>query len=312
MVVISVDTISSLRKLEALYEVLPANAPRRQRVKFAIRLNTNYILNPQVETFGANPSRFGTVPTASNIRLFLERGVVPFAGFHSHHGSESNSKKDYVAVAKYIAALVKELELDPSQLWLNMGGGLHGILKDSTALKVNDADGLVQSISSLVHGLKDALPHGVSLVLEPGRLLSVNAGFGCTKVKAAKHDWWNTDSGRKKCEACVFHLYTLDMSQFLHLTWDMPFLPPPSNQTEPRVTAVLRGATSGEKDKFGAHETRVRHVGDTIVLAGLSGYSYALNNDFNGVPRVLIEFFSKHGKVLEVPRWTHKENNTKY
>jgi len=300
--VLSVDTISSLQKLEALYQDLPPMDPRRARVKFAIRLNSNHVLGHAI------PSRFGVPPNVERLRTFLDRDVVPFAGFHSHHGSESNSPQAYFNIARRMASLVKALHLDPAKLWLNMGGGMHGIVPDSKSFQVNDVDTLMHSVSGLVAGIKAELPAGVKLFLEPGRWLSLGSGFGCAKVMTARHDWWADEHDRP------WHTYTLDMSSFLQTPWEHPYLPPPADPEEPMHRAVFQGPSCYENDRFGtSHQSRVRREGDAVVLAGLSGYSYALNNDFNGIPRAPVEFFAADGKVIDTEApWVHKQKDAKY
>merc|ERR1712100_52152 len=71
--IFSLDHEQSLRKLEDLHSKL---TPELQgRVKYAIRLNTNYILDEDVRTGKTSPSRFGAIPTAEALRPLMKSTV---------------------------------------------------------------------------------------------------------------------------------------------------------------------------------------------------------------------------------------------
>jgi diaminopimelate decarboxylase len=107
--VFTVQAQGDVQKLQGL--VAGIGAAPVGSVKFAIRLNSNLLLNP-----ASPPSRFGLPPDAAALLSLIESAPIPFVGFHVHHGSESNSISDYVHMAHRVAALLKRMGLYESQV----------------------------------------------------------------------------------------------------------------------------------------------------------------------------------------------------
>jgi diaminopimelate decarboxylase len=104
--VFTVQAHGDVEKLQTLVAASPTSS-----IKFAIRLNSNLLLNPS-----SPPSRFGLPPDAAALSALIKDTPIPFAGFHVHHGSESNSISDYVHMAHRLAALMKQMHLYESQV----------------------------------------------------------------------------------------------------------------------------------------------------------------------------------------------------
>jgi diaminopimelate decarboxylase len=123
-------------------------------------------------------------------------------------------------------------------------------------------------------------------------------------------------------------MYTLDASQFLHSIWDSGFalLPDePQSKAQQTYPSIVYGASCYEGDKFllsprssddellvdsSGMSAQVKiqlqssvmlpilEVGGLLVVGGLSGYAYGLNNAFNGINKAhvtVLEGSPQHG-----------------
>jgi len=298
--VLTLDHVQSLRKFEALHATLPEEW--RSQVKYAIRINSEFVLNEVLrERMGdLLPSRFGAIPTVASLRPLLNT-TAPFAGFHCHHGSENNNPAIYQRTAEHIAMLCTALGLDVSTLWLNLGGGLHGLTTnaepgDRDAVRTHDGrlpflEGdlakLEGDVDEMVATARRVLPKS-RLFFEPGRWSSLGTGFACGKVMQAQHDWFEMPLSHGVTRP--MHTYTLDYSWFLAGIWDLPVAPPTANQSEQFPTYYF-GPSCFENDRIGPIQASRRlEEGTILAFGGLSGYAAALRNDFNGIPRAVVEF----------------------
>ena len=158
--VFSVDSPDALEKMSRFGGTLMrgapvhalSRAPNCSAPAFALRLDTHMLLGARRtdDQSEANetrmpPSRFGLAPYASALMPLLRQAAhagLQFAGFHLHHGGESNTPPLYARAVRRVLRLGARLGLDmgisgrvalDKNLWLrvrqplllNIGGGQH-------------------------------------------------------------------------------------------------------------------------------------------------------------------------------------------
>ena len=185
-------------------------------------------------------SRFG-VDTREEVAALYAAAAGRPVGLHVHHGPiAATSSERFLASARSAFALA---DFEPA--FVNLGGAWHAVSDLPRALRE----------------LRAVLPG--ELVIEPGRVLTIGAGFACGRITGAR--------GR---------LRVTDLSRICHLRWSPVEL----------VTAhpgrgeslVFVGPTCFEEDVLGEWVTDPADV--RIVLRHVTGYAVAWNTGFGGVP----------------------------
>jgi diaminopimelate decarboxylase len=210
-------------------------------------------------------SRFGVDPV--ELAAVSAAGAGRVRALHVHGGPLATAPSTVVARARRAceAAAAAGLELEQ----LDLGGSLHGFALD------RPTSGQA-TLGEVLAAARAAVPAGVRLVFEPGRLWSEGAGFACGQVLAAR-----TLGGRAA--------RVLDLSRLCHLRWSTPRLVAPPPRPGASVDVTLLGATCCEDDLVGDVRIPPEHlasldVGARVVLAGVGGYAAGWNRGFAGVP----------------------------
>jgi diaminopimelate decarboxylase len=234
--------------------------------RLAVRLAASHLVPGDdaiggiVEDGGRRSSRFGVRagPGARDaIAAIVAAGGGRVRGLHVHHGGVAPASPDrLVRCARAAVALAAEAGLPLA--WLDLGGGLHLL-----------ADRLDETFAAV----RAAVPAGVELVVEPGRLLSTGAGFAAGRVRAAREL-----PGRS--------VRVVDLSRACHLRWQqvVPVAAPAPTGAARRV--LFAGPTCYEEDVVGEWKLEPSDfpVGAALVVAGVTGYALAWNTGFGGVP----------------------------
>lgn len=199
-------------------------------------------------------------------------------GLHFHTLCEQNSdalETTLAAVEEKFGAILHNMK------WLNMGGG-HHITRDDY-----DRERLV----SLVQRVREK--YGVTVYLEPGEAVALNAGFLVTEVVDFVENGGVTNA-------------VLDASAACHMpdVIEMPYRPPVLNSGEAGEKAHtyrLTGPTCLAGDVIGDYSFDARlKRGDRIVFGDMAIYSMVKNNTFNGMP--LPSIYAVDDGVLTVVR----------
>jgi diaminopimelate decarboxylase len=156
----------------------------------------------------------------------------------------------------------------------------------------------------------------------PSVQFSYGSGFLCSKVQhRIQH---HVGDAR-----VPLRMYTLDASQFLHSIWDSGFalLDEDPQSEQQKYPSLVYGASCYEGDKFlltprsSGDELLVDSsgmseqvqtllqasvmmpsldVGGLLVVGGLSGYAYGLNNAFNGINQAHVMLLGADVSVQEL------------
>jgi cysteine synthase A len=244
------------------------------RVEIVYRLSSDGLL-PATGDQGAM-SRFG-IRAAEFEAAHVDAAGERFAGFHVHSGmSAQNDLATIERLGGGIAALCDRIRISPRIV--DLGGGLWNATPEG--------------VGDVLRRIRTRFPCSTTLVLEPGRLISRDAGFACGRVRAAR-------SERER------EIRILGLSRACHLKWTSPLLlnalgarvgneTPVEKSAGPRIEIV--GPTCFEDDRFcetiipaeGAQE--VLPVGALVVFGSITGYAAEWNASFNGIPPAEVKF----------------------
>lgn len=226
-------------------------------------------------------SRFGF--TLEEVGQVLQQPAVkatPPSGFHVHHGSEENQVSTFTAMIQGLKLLADTQVVEPA--FINLGGGWDELTREE--------------ISDVLTRARQAFPSPCSILMEPGRWYSKNAGFAaCTVVNQMQSgDTIN---------------YTVNLSRECHLRWSRVKLVCPIEASPKKVQAVqFFGPSCYEGDLLGRfmvpyqndflHESGLA-PGSQVIFSNVSTYSAAWNTSFNGIPRADVSWWRQPQAVTD-------------
>ena len=237
-------------------------------------------VNPECSTQGhaiydpCSPgSRLGV--TRENFRPDLLEGI---SGLHFHTLCEQDSD----ALEATLDAVERQFgEFLPGMQWINFGGG-HHITRPGYGL---------DRLCACIERMREK--YGLTVYLEPGEAVALNAGFLVTEVQDILHNGTG--------------IAILDASAACHMpdVIEMPYRPPllgAGEAGEKPHTYRLGGPTCLAGDVIGDYSfDQPLAVGDRLVFGDMAIYSMVKNNTFNGMclPAIAVR---RQGGRLEVIR----------
>ena len=244
-------------------------------------------VNPECSTQGdhaiydpcAPGSRLGV--TRANFRPDQLRGVE---GLHFHTLCEQNADD---LITTFRAFEEKFGEFLPQMKWLNLGGGHHITREDY------DVDALKKLI------LEIRQKYGVTVYLEPGEAIALNAGWLDTTVMDI------VENGIKTL--------ILDTSAACHMpdVLEMPYRPPlldSGEWGEKPYEYRLSSRTCLAGDIIGDYSfDREIRIGDRLTFGDMAIYSMVKNNTFNGMPLPEIGIMHANGEYETVKRFGYED-----
>jgi diaminopimelate decarboxylase len=168
---INVESEAELGRVEMIAKELGAKC----RISIRVNPNIDPKTHPYIST-GLHDNKFG-VDLDSAKRMYIKANNSDFldpVGIHFHIGSQLTELEPIYEAAVIVADLVRSLWSIKIELkFFDIGGGLGVVYKDETTIKPYD---YAQAILSALKGLD------LTIVCEPGRFLTANAGYFLTKV----------------------------------------------------------------------------------------------------------------------------------
>ena len=228
-------------------------------------------------------SRLGV--TRAQFRPALLQGME---GLHFHTLCEQNSD----ALARTLAAVEEQFgEWLPRMQWVNFGGG-HHITKPGY-----DVDTLVRLVKEF------SQKYGVTVYLEPGEAVALNAGYLVTSVADIVQNGMN--------------IAVLDASAACHMpdVLETPYRPPllgGAHPGEKPFTFRLAGPTCLAGDVMGdyAFDRPLAH-GDRLIFEDMAIYTMVKNNTFNGTPLPAIALREENGRVRTIKTFGYEDFKTR-
>ena len=227
-------------------------------------------INPQISTQPAEHAIYDPCAPGSRLGVTLEEFRKASAetiglldGLHFHTLCEQNSDD----LETTLNAFEKQFrEWLPQMKWVNFGGGHHITREDY------DIPRLERCINRMKEG------YGLTVYLEPGEAIALNAGYLHTKVLEVQHHEGAMD------------IAILDTSAACHMpdVLEMPYRPPLRDSGQPGEKAYtyrLGGPTCLSGDIIGEYsfDTPLKE-GQTLIFEDMAIYSMVKNNTFNGMP----------------------------
>lgn len=167
------ESESELEALNEVAESLEATAPVTIRINPDIDAHTNAKI-----TTGTSEVKFGIPWTRARdaYKLAASLPALKIVGVDVHIGSQITSLQPFEDAFERIAGLIGELRADGHEITrADFGGGL-GVLYDPAEPSPPDPFAYAKMIAHVAGRL------GVSLILEPGRLIAANAGILVSRV----------------------------------------------------------------------------------------------------------------------------------
>ena len=216
---------------------------------------------------------------------FASQNLTGIDGLHFHCLCEQNAD----ALATTLQAVEENFaELLPGMKWLNLGGGHHISREDyNTAL-------LLECINRLQS------KYGLTVYLEPGEAIALNAGFlVCTVI-----DIINTEA---------LPVLVLDCSAACHMpdVLEMPYRPPlpgSGRVGEKPHSYRLAGPTCLAGDIIGDYSfDRPISRGNRLVFGDMAIYSMVKNNTFNGINLPAIALYKRNKQLAIVKTFDYED-----
>lgn len=264
-------SVESASELELIGEVASA---RKQRARAVLRTNPDVDprTHPYIST-GLRRHKFGI--SIGDVRACVARtartGWVDVVGIGCHIGSQITDLAPFREALTGVVGLASELIRDGVKLeYLNVGGGL-GIPYDAETPPTPDvyARTIIEAIKS-VRGL------GMTVVLEPGRVIVGNAGVLLCRVVRLK------DQGDKH-----FVIVDAGMNDLLRPALYKSFhsLKPVRVREGTEVVDVVGPVC--ESADFIAQERELPRLepGDLLAVMSAGAYSFSLASNYNSRPR---------------------------
>lgn len=175
----------------------------------------------------------------------------------------------------------------PDMKWINFGGGHH----------ITRADYCISRLERCIRRMQKK--YGLTVYLEPGEAVALNAGFLITTVLETIHN--------------EIDIALLDTSAACHMpdVLEMPYRPPLQSSGLPGEKAYtyrLGGPTCLAGDIIGDYSfDKPLQEGDRLVFEDMAIYSMVKNNTFNGMPLPAIALRQKDGECRIIKQFCYED-----
>ena len=227
-------------------------------------------INPQISTQPAEHAIYDPCAPGSRLGVTLAEFrqapanvVALLDGLHFHTLCEQNSDDLETTLNGFEEQFREWL---PKMKWVNFGGGHHITRADY------DIPRLERCIERMSKG------YGLTVYLEPGEAIALNAGYLHTQVLEVQH------------HAGAMDIAIVDTSAACHMpdVIEMPYRPPLRDSGQPGEKAYtyrLGGPTCLSGDIIGEYSFDAPlKEGQTLIFEDMAIYSMVKNNTFNGMP----------------------------
>ena len=227
-------------------------------------------INPQISTQPSEHAIYDPCAPGSRLGVTLDEFrkapadlIALLDGLHFHTLCEQNSDDLETTLNGFEQQFREWL---PQMKWVNFGGGHHITRADY------DIPRLERCIERMSKG------YGLTVYLEPGEAIALNAGYLHTQVLEVQH------------HAGAMDIAILDTSAACHMpdVIEMPYRPPLRDSGQPGEKAYtyrLGGPTCLSGDIIGEYSfDEPLKEGQTLIFEDMAIYSMVKNNTFNGMP----------------------------
>jgi len=154
---------------------------REARISIRVNPNVDPQTHPYIST-GLHENKFGVEIDMAK-RMYIHAKNSPWldpVGIHFHIGSQLTELSPIREAAGIVADLVRSLAAIGVEIrFFDVGGGLGVVYRDETPI---DVEAYAEAVTSAIRGMD------LTIVCEPGRYLTANAGWLLTRVLYEKHN----------------------------------------------------------------------------------------------------------------------------
>jgi len=259
---INVESDAELQRVEAIAKELGRQA------RISIRVNPN--IDPQTHPYistGLHDNKFG-VDLSTAKRMYIQANNsanLDPVGIHFHIGSQLTQLQPIREAAEIVADLIRSLQaIDIELKFFDVGGGLGIKYDDEVTIEPYD---YAQAILGTLTGLD------VTILCEPGRFLTANAGYFVTKVLYEKQN------GEKKFVVVDGAMNDLLRPSLYNAYHEIEALVDSKEQTK-EVDIVGPVCESGD---FFAKNYPLPPLngGDLLVIKSAGAYGFGMGSNYN-------------------------------
>lgn len=252
------DIIFNLDNIKYLDDLIK-NTKNSKKITLGMRLShTDLNIDLNKYPYGNGPSRFGE--SLNKLAEFYKK-VNKAISVHLHNGSEENTAEFYIMAGKSILDTCRKNNIELK--YINFGGGLHNLSN--------------LEIENMVSDLRSFIPNNITILFEPGNILSKDCGFGLSKVVSIK---------KINNKFVVF----MDASYECNFKWSDPKLLDFKEDLN-GIDVSFYGPTCYEDDFI--MNIKIKSIGgkppfkegDILTFTQIFGYCFAWNTSFNGIPK---------------------------
>ncbi len=263
---LNLESEAELKRVEEVATSLKKTA----RISIRVNPNIDPKTHPYIST-GLHENKFG-VDIDSAKRMYIQAKNSPFlepVGIHFHIGSQLTKLEPIKEASSVVASLVKELKvIDIDIKFFDVGGGLGVVYADEDTIKPYD---YAQAILSTLSGLD------LTIVCEPGRYLTANAGYFITRVLYEKV---NGDKRFVIVDGAMNDLLRPSLYNAYHKVEIL-------NEEKKSSKANLVGPICESGDFFAKDiELPMTKHNDLVVIHSAGAYGFTMSSNYNTRGRV--------------------------
>lgn len=261
--------VESEAELDRIQEI--ANAMNK-KASISIRVNPNVDAktHPYIST-GLKENKFG-VSEESAFDLYKKAqslDAIEIKGIDCHIGSQITDLKPFEDSLKKLNKLVDKLEVEGINIThLDIGGGI-GISYENE--KTIDLNKYAEIISKEIYG------KGLKLLLEPGRVITADAGVILTKVEYIKK---TKDKNFAIIDAAMNDLMRPSLYEAFHKIINVS----ENNDEESKFDIV--GPICETGDFIGKDRLMRAAPGNILVIMDTGAYAMSMSSNYNSRPRL--------------------------
>ncbi|SFV65051.1 Diaminopimelate decarboxylase [hydrothermal vent metagenome] len=260
---INVESEAELDRVELIAKELDTKA----RISIRVNPNIDPKTHPYIST-GLHANKFG-VDLESAKRMYIKannsENLDP-VGIHFHIGSQLTELDPIREAAEIVADLVRSLEaIDIELKFFDIGGGLGIVYDDEKTIAPYD---YAQAILGTLTGLD------MTIICEPGRFLTANAGYFVTKVLYEKQN------GDKKFVVVDGAMNDLLRPSLYNAYHKIEAVTEVDTQALQKVDIVGPVCESGD---FFAKDYMLPYVAhnDLLVIKSAGAYGFGMGSNYN-------------------------------
>ncbi len=177
ILLINLESEAEMKRVEVIARQMGVEA----RISVRVNPNVDAQTHPYIST-GLHENKFGVdIDIAKRMYIYAKNSEhLDPVGIHFHIGSQLTELSPIAEAVQIVADLTKSLKaIDIDIKFFDVGGGLGVVYNDETPINVEEyADMIIKSIKGM----------DLTIMCEPGRYLTAEAGVLLTRVLYEKHN----------------------------------------------------------------------------------------------------------------------------